>query len=378
MRARRIGAVLSDEDVERLCHQKKPLLADWDSAQLQGAKYDLRIADTGMVLPSGAVIKPDSKEPHQSLILLEPGQTIFVSTRERLCLPRDLVGNMSIKGNLSREGVLSLTGLIVDPGYDEGPSKDGRLHFRLANLGPRPVPLKPGETSIASIQFLPLAAPAKSCPPKSVDLWANPQELKEGLGFIEELRDLGTKVEGIRHDFEDQRRSVEYVVVAGILVILVTLLGVMITGLLSLGADSELIDSAKNVIPDDGRGQWLFVLGIFGFAAVFAALVLGVARGRRPPAPAPHGHRRVEKEAVRDLEILRTRRLCVAAGCASVLTVGSLAVAIDVIEVGVYGAVGVGLAIITLCLYAIFRAVWEPITQRKVDRKLAAWQADAP
>ncbi len=79
-----------------------------------------------MVLPDGTVVRPQDP-PYEALILLHPGETLFVSTRERLHVLLDLVGNMSITGGLSRDGVLSLTGLIVDPGYKDGPSGDGRL-----------------------------------------------------------------------------------------------------------------------------------------------------------------------------------------------------------------------------------------------------------
>jgi deoxycytidine triphosphate deaminase len=372
------GAVLTAADVEKRCrHPKifgKPLMEDWCTENLRGAKYDLRMSDTGMVLPGGRFVLPND-EPYQTPILLHPGQTIFVSTRERLHVPLDLVGNMSIKGDLSRDGILSLTGLIVDPGYENGPSADGRLHFRLANLGARPIVLKPGETRIASIQFLRLSGRAKADPQAFPNVWANIHELQEGLGFIEELGALRLASENLRRDFENQRRSVEYVVVAGVLVILATLFGVVLTGLLSLGADSRLVASAKNVVPDDRGGQWLFVFALFGLALIIGAAMVGIAQGRRPSPPDLDDVRRTNREAFRSLAVRRSRMLSLGAALSSVFIWGAVVAAVALgAPTGVDIVVGVCMALASIA--GILKLCWRPITPRNVSAKLTEWYAD--
>jgi deoxycytidine triphosphate deaminase len=369
------GAVLCKEEILERCaaDQARPLIRDFEEDQVHGAKYDLRMAKTGMVLPNGTVVRADSRTPYTGLILLAPGQTVFVSTREQLHMPRNLVGNMSIKGDLSREGILSLTGLIVDPGFTTGPSGDGRLHFRLANLGPRSVALKPGETAVASIQFLPLAEKTDPVGPVP-NVWDDPQSLKEGLGFIEDLNDLQREVTGLRRDFEAQRRSVEIVVAAAIGLILATLLGVAVSALLSLGANSDLVEAAGNVIPDDARGQWLFVLALFGLGAIMWAIVVGWARGRRPLIPVPVGHRRNEHEAFRDLAVSRTRRVCGGVAAAGLATWGSVAIAMEVFEATTAVDVVVGVVVATAAAWAVLTWAWDPITQSDVDGRLKEWQ----
>jgi deoxycytidine triphosphate deaminase len=369
------GAVLCKEEILERCAagQPEPLIRHFHEDQVHGAKYDLRMAETGMVLPTGKVVKADSETPYTSLILLDPGQTVFVSTREQLEMPRNLVGNMSIKGDLSRDGVLSLTGLIVDPGFTTGPSGDGRLHFRLANLGPRPVALQPGKTAIASIQFLPLAKETEPVGPVP-NVWDDPQRLKEGLGFIEDLNDLQREVAGLRRDFEAQRRSVEIVVAAAIGLILATLLGVALAALLSLGANSDLVEAAGSVIPDDPRGQVLFVLSFFGLGVIMWAIVVGWARGRRPLVPVPVGHRRNEHEAFRDLAVSRARRICLGIAATGLATWGSIAIAMAVFEASTAIDVVVGVVVAIAVACAVLTWVWKPITQGDVDRRLKRWE----
>jgi dCTP deaminase len=366
------GAVLCEAEIQARCEVDPPLIKDLEPKYLRGAKYDLRMANTGMVLPNGTVIKPKTDAPHTTMVLLEPGETIFVSTLERLRMPANLVGNMSIKGDLSRQGVLSLTGLIIDPGYTKGPSGDGRLHFRLANLGAQPVALTPGETAIASVQFLPLSADAE--PPGDVpNVWNDSDSLKDGLGFIDDLRHLKEENERLRNDFENQRRSTEFVIAAAIGLILATMLGVVVTGLLSLGANSSLIQAARRVVPDDARGQWLFVLALFGLAAIGGAVTVAAVRGRRPLKPAPLGYKRTEEEAVRDLQISRIRRLSIATVIAAAITWGAVAVAIGF---GQSPAIDVLAGIVAALVGAICVLTWgwQPITPGEVKGRIESWR----
>jgi dCTP deaminase len=367
------GAVLCEAEIQRLCNSQTPLIDGLDPEFLGGAKYDLRMADTGMVLPNGKVIEAEPPTPHTTMVLLQPGETIFVSTLERLRMPTDLVGNMSIKGDLSRQGVLSLTGLIVDPGYSRGPSGDGRLHFRLANLGAQPVALTPGRTAIASIQFLPLSA--ETTPPPDVpNVWKDPDALKEGLGFINDLSHLKAENERLRNDFENQRRSTEFVIAAAIGLILATMLGVVITGLLSLGANSSLVEAARNVVPDDARGQWLFVIALFGLAAIGGAITVAAVRGRRPLKPSPLGYKRTEEEAVRDLQISRIRRLAIAVVIASTAAWGAVAIAMGLEQstaVDVLAGIGAALA----GALAVLSWGWKPITPGDVKNRIETWRA---
>lgn len=368
----RQSAVLCAEEIRALCDGDE-LISDVAHENFVGAKYDLRMADDGLVLPSGTVVKP-GETPYQEDIVLDSGGTIFVSTRERLSLPPDLVGNMSIKGELAQKGILSLTGLIVDPGYKEGSSGDGRLHFRLANLGTRPVVLRPGSTRIASIQFLRLSQPASPVEMNFPDIWKSRDGIAHGLGFVDEIRKVQSRVSDLTMDFERQKRSVSYVVLAGILVIMATLLGVAVSGLLSLGSDSQIVDSAKNVIPDDSVGQTLAVTLILGLAMIASITV--IALGYRVGERIADLDERVlaRQEALREERVLRYRRVGIYWTIATALVAAAVAVPVALgAPAWISPASGLLFLLVAVALFPSHG--WQPITPDDLSKRLLKWQS---
>ena len=375
------GAVLTgDEILDRssaLIPKGERLIEGIQEDNLKGAAYDLRMADDGMVLPNGDVILPNAKERYGSSILLTPGQTVFVSTLERINMPQDLTGNMSIKGELASHGVLSLTGLIVDPGYKEGGSGDGRLHFRLANLGSRPVLLQPRVTKIASIQFLRLGQnTTRPVGPSFRDIWDRTAELREGLGFIEDSRRLEQRVVDLETQLAQQGRTVQFVLVAALFVVVATLLGTGIAAFLSLGSNSQIVQTARSILPHNTGLKILFVIGIFGVATVAWAIAsgIGVRRARPGLQPSP-----VESMRVEAVQLLRARR-------ARAASLWSVAVAIVVIllvaastngPLSWYVAAILGLFIVGLGLFFRRPKLWWPITRWDVDAEIKRWEEEA-
>lgn len=368
--------VLSADEILAMCRSGNPLITDYATENFVGAKYDLRMSRTGMVLPDRKIIHPTS-DPYVEDILLDSGQTIFVSTKERLRLPLDLVGNMSIKGELARKGVLSLTGLIVDPGYEKGDSADGRLHFRLANLGSRPIVLRPGETKIASIQFVRLSKVAEALPESSLpDVWANEENLVEGLGFIADLRRVQAQTTELSLNFERQKRSVNLVIFGGILVILVTLLGVSISGLLSLGADSGIVRAAKNVIPDGSREQALAVTLVLGLAAIAASAVIALAYRVGAGMLELDERTLVRQEAFREERVLRYRRIGMYTIGVVALTVLAIAIPID-LDAPAWVAPAAGAFVLLGGLGLFPSKAWRSITPADVQKRVLKWQGDS-
>jgi len=369
------NGVLGTDEIRTMCKGKKPLLTDYVSQNFIGAKYDLRMSRTGLVLPDGKIIRPND-EPYGEDVFLGSGETIFVSTEEKLRLPLNVVGNMSIKGQLARKGVLSLTGLIVDPGYEKGDSADGRLHFRLANLGSRPIALTPGVTKIASIQFVRLAKDAEALPQGSLpNVWAHEENLREGLGFIDEIKKVQAEIRELSLSFERQKRSVDFVVLGGILVILVTLLGVAISGLLSLGADSGIVSAAKNVIPDGHREQVLSVTLVLGLAALASSTLIALAYRTGAGVLDLDDRMLARQEAFREERLLRYRQVGI-----YVLTVTALLALSVAVPVGlgaptwVVVASGVIVALAGILLFP--RLGWRSISSAVIQKRISDWRKD--
>ncbi len=377
-----VGAVLCDREIKDLSDLalippgRAPLIADLQPENLKGAAYDLRMAPTGMVLPGGRVVLP-TDPPNHAEVLLAPGQTALISTFERLNLPNNLIGNMSIKGELASKGILMLTGLIVDPNYHRGGSGDGRLHFRLANLGNKPVLLRPAETRVASIQFVRLAQPATTAPGRSFeDVWDRVDEFREGLGFLEDLRTLNARVGSLDEEVQRQGRSVSLVVIAVGAVVVTTLLGVLVTGLLTLGSSVDLVHAAKQVVPRSGHNRVLAVIGLFALAALVAALLspLRIPGERSSLDPKSPGFAR--EEAVRDLRARRRRNLAVVATLLAILAVAAAAL---VTEAGVswWIATIVGLAVSAGGVLTGWGRIWKPISRTRVDQRVREWEIEA-
>ncbi len=95
-----------------------------DKFDVEPASYDLR---AGMIiwketnLSSGASkvcsqeYNPKVETWHQK-VDIQPGQVMFVITREEVMMPTDLCGTVYAKNKFSRDGILALTTGHIDPG----------------------------------------------------------------------------------------------------------------------------------------------------------------------------------------------------------------------------------------------------------------------
>jgi len=371
------GAVLCDEEISGHCKGSAPLIDPMDPEFLKGAAYDLRVAKDGIILPSGRRISPNEGE-RTSPIVLQPGETVLVTTLERIRMPRDLIGNMSVKADLARAGILALTGLIIDPGYGAN-RNDGRLHFPLANLGGKAVVLEPGKTRLASVQFLRLDAPATRVSPRSAfaGIWDRRGEHPSQLGFIKDLRDLEDTTHKLETRLEQQARATDYLIAGGVVLLAVTLLSLAVAAILSLGRDSKIISTADAVIPNDRAGQVLGGFALFGLAAIAFGLSSGLALRRSPPRAAIESPRYATAEAWRFLRAERRLKRFVFA-------LGSLVVAFLAVEATVVGGAAVWW-VVTASVLLIGGGTWflrgqllSPISPGMIDDRARQWSIDEP
>ena len=99
--------ILSDVEIEQRMNGGSLLITPFDSSCLNGAGYDLRLAEK---------------------LEMQPGQRILVATLERVELGEDLVGTLHIRSSLARAGIIASLAL-VDPGFR------GQLTILLYNAG---------------------------------------------------------------------------------------------------------------------------------------------------------------------------------------------------------------------------------------------------
>lgn len=227
----------------------------WSEDSLRGASYNLRIAGDYLILPDGTRYWDGSPDGHKKCskpFWLRPGDVAFVSSVEELCMPLGLSGNIAPRFRRALEGILVMGGMLVDPGYR------GRLHFQLANLGNEPFRIKPGVTSVAAIQLLPVEGQAGSERiPTSHDLLE--QIFESGasgphapLRFFSRVEELRTDIARVQDDgaedrvkLEATKRSTEQLLVFGVFLVSITLFTVAIGALIDALAGSGLKDASK-------------------------------------------------------------------------------------------------------------------------------------
>ena len=119
----------------------------------EGIKYDFRLGSKFLKAYFGRVMdyETDLKSAEDiRRAVVEPGEVVFVLSRERLVLPRNVYAQLSPKRSLSQDGIELMGGLTIDPGYE------GYLVFGLRNVAGTPYPLAPG-TKIVGANFFELS-----------------------------------------------------------------------------------------------------------------------------------------------------------------------------------------------------------------------------
>lgn len=152
-------SILVDHEIRNEIAQGKLILDPFDEALIQPNSYDVRLSDRFSWHDAGQeIIDPyESKSVLQGLIhvvepsiVIRPGQFVLGATLERICLPRDIVGQLTGKSSLARLGVMvHVTAGFIDAGFSHPPAQ---ITLEIVNVGNRPVRLHAG-MAIAQLVF---------------------------------------------------------------------------------------------------------------------------------------------------------------------------------------------------------------------------------
>ncbi len=123
------------------------LLMNADLDKVQGASYDLRLGDD--YCQNGEI---QILSPTKSIIVLEPGNYVIVSSLEIANFPNDIAGRYDITVGNFIKGVILSNGPQVDPGFS------GALLCTLFNSSNKDISLRRGD-KFASIEFIKLIEP---------------------------------------------------------------------------------------------------------------------------------------------------------------------------------------------------------------------------
>lgn len=293
----------------------------WVDKSIRAAAYDLRIANDFLII-AGTEAADTLVFPVGTIrtehIDLRPGQLAYVSTTEKLLMPWDLVGQIGIKSSLVRRGLLILGGAFVDPGFGHDRTKETgeRLHFTLMNIGGDDVPLFPGTTPIASLQFHPIIGEVpqgvrnrkvRGMEDAQLTHFSELPGVKPGsklaLGFFTELSKLRKEVSGIESSIKefnekltDVRSGAAPMLTFGVAILGVTLLGVVFTSLMELAKNPALVSNVRGLSNAAGGGIGFLAIVLLACAVgclagwvihEFAGLVKHAFSllGPKPPPP---------------------------------------------------------------------------------------------
>ena len=125
------------------------LLEKADAFGVKGASYDLLLGDEYYY--GGKIKKLSDSSP---FLTIEPYDYAIVSSKERACMPRDVIAKFGLTVGLFCQGIVLSNGPQIDPGFR------GTLFCLLFNTSNRAVHLKRG-THYATIEFNKLIEAAK-------------------------------------------------------------------------------------------------------------------------------------------------------------------------------------------------------------------------
>lgn len=187
-----MAKVITEEKIKQWISEKK-IIENGNETCAEGIKYDFRLGNEFLKAYFGRAVNFDvdlKSAEDRRMAVVEPGEVVFVLSKERLDLPPNVYVQLSQKRSLSQDGIELMGGLTIDPGYK------GYLVFGLRNVAGTPYTLTPG-TRIVGANFFELSeaeitqggsvpAAIENFPTKLLDLIekykpVNPQNLAEEL-----------------------------------------------------------------------------------------------------------------------------------------------------------------------------------------------------
>ncbi len=144
-------SILVDHEIRDEVASGKLILDPFEASLIQPNSYDVRLSERfSWHERSEEVIDPYQSETvlsslvhvSQESIVLKPGEFILGATLEKVCLPRDIVGQLTGKSSLARLGVMvHVTAGFIDAGFSHPPAQ---ITLEIVNVGNRPVRLHAG------------------------------------------------------------------------------------------------------------------------------------------------------------------------------------------------------------------------------------------
>lgn len=125
--------ILSDNSIKELVEKIK-LIKPFNEKQLTPNGYDVSIEKIERINGENTKEKDDK-------YYIEPGEYFIVLTKEKVNMPKNIVGRLSIKTKFARKGIILSPG-VVDAGFI------GKLNLCFYNANGIPVAIEKGRTIV--------------------------------------------------------------------------------------------------------------------------------------------------------------------------------------------------------------------------------------
>lgn len=109
------------------------LLSDFEGANTKQASYDLRLGAEWFLVGDDSPRTLSLEEPY---LCLHPGQFALLTTFERITMPNELIGFISVRTQYKLQGLVNISGFHIDPSFE------GTLQFAVQNLSSSDIRLK--------------------------------------------------------------------------------------------------------------------------------------------------------------------------------------------------------------------------------------------
>ncbi|MBR1390991.1 MAG: hypothetical protein IJ567_06060 [Lachnospiraceae bacterium] len=212
--------ILVDKNIKEYVSKNELITEGYDEANVNGVSYDLTI---------GSIL--DEKENEVDEYQLEPGEIVFIKSREMLKIPLDILGRIAEKNSRMRQG-LKIDGPHYQPGHETYP------YLRVQNVsGTNTVTLTKG-MRVAQIIFEQL----QEQPDVTYDLQKGAsfqnEEKYRGLGNYQKeySRQIRSKEKQALDELENvsQKIYANVLTIMGVLVVFFSLLTIIIKHLRKL------------------------------------------------------------------------------------------------------------------------------------------------
>lgn len=197
-----MSKILTADDLKKIIEEGE-LLKDGDNKCAEGIKYDFRLGSRFLKAYFGRPVDFEDIRSADEMkkAVVEPGEVVFVLSREKVKLPYNIYIQLNPKRSLSQDGIELLGGLTVDPGYE------GYLVFGLRNVAGKPYLLRP-DTKIVGALFFELSEDEiikEEIKPSSIDDF--PQRLQELIEKYEPVnpQNLAEELRNLKHSFDEKQ-----------------------------------------------------------------------------------------------------------------------------------------------------------------------------